>query len=118
MPEWVADGLTLAELVTIIGALGAIAVLIRAIRGLIHLTDAAGRLFAALEDEFTPNGGRVILADDAHATTKDLLLDMRNAFVNIQAGQSVHEDHAEERTRRIVAAIKEGSVVDAVPPRA
>lgn len=107
MPDWVADGITVAEAITILGGLGALVFGIRAIRRIIIVGDALVNLIGALEHEFTPNGGRhIISADDNSATTKDILLDIRQSFKTIASGQDKHEKSAEVRAQRIVTAIQ------------
>lgn len=110
MPEWVADGLTLAEVITIIGGIGALVFAARGIRRAVRIGDAVVNLVGALEHEFTPNGGRhVISADADSATTKDILLDIRQSFNEIVSNQTKHEREAERRMQRLLDALTEYS---------
>lgn len=108
MPVWVLDGLTLAEVITIIGGIGALVFAAHGIRRAVRIGDAVVNLVGALEHEFTPNGGRhVISADDDSATTKDVLLDIRQSFKEIVSNQTKHEKEAERRTQKLLDALIE-----------
>jgi hypothetical protein len=107
VPAWIADGISVAEFITIVGALGTFVVVVRALRRMVIIIDALVTLIGALEHEFTPNGGRhVISSDDDSATTKDILLDIRTALKPLAAGQAAHEKHAEARADRTIQAIE------------
>ena len=109
MPGLAQNGITLTEVVAVVGAVGALYTLFKLTRAAFHFFDRVLVIVDAIVTEFAPNGGRVMSADDAHATTKDILLDIRAAFVEQNDTQkkwnAEHERSAEARAQRLVEAV-------------
>lgn len=113
------NGLTFWEFVAIMGVIGGVFFAFRLIRRAVHMLDDYAKLYAAIHHEFAPNGGRIVSAVDAEATTKDIMLDIRDSLLEISNSMKAnansaarrdreHENNAEQRTGRIIDAVIRG----------